>query len=88
MTVDTGKYRRVLEAKLTAKKQKELELAPKIDNHVHIWKKFKETLKPERSRKAEKYGYHYTQGEAYFIVKACEGCKKKIYTQLIIETSE
>ena len=51
----------------------------------HEWQRFRESITPERSRKAEKNEYYYTQGAAYFVVKACLKCKTKRRIELVVE---
>lgn len=45
-------------------------------SHIHNYKKFKKTIRPD----ADKF-----TGRAYFIVMACEGCKESRIVDYVIE---
>jgi len=51
----------------------------------HKWKKFKETIRVERTEAQLRKGQHYTGNGAYFIVRACMKCKKKQRVDYIVE---
>ena len=51
----------------------------------HEWKKFKETVRVERTEAQLRKGQHYTGNGAHFIVKACMKCKKKQRVDYIVE---
>ena len=54
----------------------------------HEWKKFKETVRVERTEAQLRKGQHYTGNGAHFIVKACMKCKKKQRVDYIVEQEE
>jgi hypothetical protein len=45
----------------------------------HEWKRFKQTVRPERTDLQNEKGYVYKGSGAYFVVRACEKCKEKQY---------
>ena len=53
---------------------------------AHQWKRFRETILPDRTTEQTVAGMDYHQGPAYFIVKACPLCKVKRRIELVIES--
>lgn len=78
MTIDIGKYRRQLDAKLAQRQQLEAQFDESnlvVEKCDHDWKLYKKRIQPDHS---------FRGVEAYFKLLGCEKCKSTKTTELVV----